>query len=78
VFTQISPFPATLGWNILVRKNAFGGLEGKSLPRANLTRNAPPAYGVPAKIKQKCKNYSAVKPKYLTVDIMHEYRLYPS
>lgn len=43
VLTQISPFGATLGWKILVKKKAFGGVEGKSLPRASLTRNAPPA-----------------------------------
>lgn len=48
VLTQISPFGATFGWKILVKKKAFGGVEGKSLPRASLTRKAPPAYGVPA------------------------------
>lgn len=48
VLTQISPFGATFGWKILVRKYAFGGVEGKSFPNANFTRNAPPAYGVPA------------------------------
>ena len=49
VFTQISPFLATFGWNIFVRKNAFGGVCGKSLPNANFTLNTPPAYGVPAR-----------------------------
>lgn len=48
VFTQISPFVATFGWNIFVTKNAFGGADGKSLPNINLTRKNPPAYGVPA------------------------------
>lgn len=48
VLTQISPFFATFGWKIFVRKNAFGGVCGKSLPRASLTRKTPPAYGVPA------------------------------
>lgn len=50
VFTHISPFLATLGWNILVTKYPFGGEEGKSFPRINLTRKSPPAYGVPAEI----------------------------
>lgn len=48
VLTQISPFFATFGWKIFVRKNAFGGVCGKSFPRASLTRKTPPAYGVPA------------------------------
>lgn len=53
VFTQISPFDATFGWKIFVKKNAFGGVCGKSFPKINLTRNAPPAYGVPAIIVPK-------------------------
>jgi hypothetical protein len=48
VLTQISPFFATFGWKIFVRKNAFGGVCGKSFPRASFTRKTPPAYGVPA------------------------------
>lgn len=51
VLTQISPFFATFGWKIFVRKNAFGGVCGKSFPRASLTRKTPPAYGVPAGTK---------------------------
>ena len=43
VLTQISPFFATFGWKIFVRKNAFGGVCGKSFPRASLTRKTPPA-----------------------------------
>lgn len=48
VLTQISPFDATFGWKILVRKNALGGCDGKSFGNVSLTRNAPLAYGVPA------------------------------
>lgn len=48
VLTHISPFFATLGWNIFVRKYAFGGPCGKSFPRANFTLKKPLAYGVPA------------------------------
>lgn len=48
VLTQISPFGATFGWKILVRKNALGGCDGKSFGNVNLMRNAPLAYGVPA------------------------------
>lgn len=48
VFTHISPFFATFGWKIVVRKKAFGGSAGKVLPRTNFKRNRPPAYGVPA------------------------------
>ena len=53
VLTQISPFDATFGWKIFVRKNAFGGVDGKSLPNTNFTRKAPPEYGVPAKKKKR-------------------------
>lgn len=49
VFTQISPFVATFGWKIFVKKYAFGGVCGKSLPSTNFTRKNPAAYGVPAK-----------------------------
>lgn len=48
VLTQISPFAATFGWKIFVKKYAFGGVAGKSLPSASFTRNTPPVYGVPA------------------------------
>lgn len=48
VFTQISPLVETFGWKIFVRKYAFGGVCGKSLPKTNFTRKNPPAYGVPA------------------------------
>lgn len=52
VFTQISPLLATFGWKIFVMKYAFGGADGKSLPKTTFTRKNPPAYGVPA---TKCK-----------------------
>jgi len=43
VFTQISPFCATFGWKIFVRKNPFGGSDGKFLLRMSFTRKKPPA-----------------------------------
>ena len=50
VFTQISPCGcATLGWNILVKKNPFGGFDGKSLSMTSLQRNIPPWNGVSSK-----------------------------
>lgn len=51
VLTQISPFFATFGWNILVMKNALGGPWGKSFPSANFILKKPPAYGVLAEIR---------------------------
>lgn len=47
VFTQISPLAATFGWKIFVKKNAFGGVCGKSLPSVSFALNRPPMYGVP-------------------------------
>ena len=55
VLTQISPFFATFGWKIFVRKNALGGVCGKSFPSASLTLKIPPAYGVPAETMRKDK-----------------------
>lgn len=53
VLTQISPLAATFGWKIFVKKYAFGGVCGKSLPNTNFTRKNPPAYGVPARQNNK-------------------------
>lgn len=79
VLTQISPLVATFGWKIFVMKNAFGGVCGKSLPKTNLTRKNPPAYGVPAvhekvkKIKYKNKSQFSKSNKIhsIKMDIEH-------
>lgn len=42
VLTHISPEDETLGWKSLVRKWAFGGDAGKSVPSTSLTRKRPP------------------------------------
>ena len=46
VLTHMSPFEATFGWKILVRKYPFGGFVGKSLSITNLHLNIPPKNGV--------------------------------
>jgi len=60
VLTHISPFFATLGWNIFVKKKPFGGSTGKLLPRTSLTEKWPPAYGVPSAIKQYYRSNTTV------------------
>lgn len=61
VFTQISPFFATFGWKIFVRKKAFGGPCGKSFPNANFTLKNPPEYGVPAENYLKKRKQKIIK-----------------
>ena len=48
VFTHISPFSATLGWYIFVRKKPLGGAFGYSFGITNFIRKHPPTNGVPS------------------------------
>ena len=73
VFTQISPFLATFGWKIFVRKYAFGGSDGKFELKTSFILNCPPEYGVPATKKQ---TFHIEKHNDITI-ILYNYKKIP-